>query len=304
MLRRVCLSLVALAACVDDIEIPQSAHASTGAATGPDTTDSGATTLVDPSSTGSTAATNLDFTTSSSTTDDSAGVGFVVDAGPSPLECSVIEQDCPPGEKCSPWADDGGSAYNASRCVPLDPARGDVDEPCTVRGTPTSGMDTCGLGLMCWFFEPGTSQGVCTPHCTGIDNAPTCDDPHRRCMVGANGVPALCLPNCDPLDPTSCWAGQGCYPVDDHLTCAPDASGDGGGPFETCEFINGCAPGSACLDAEEVGPCESDEAATCCTPFCSLTDPTCPQGTVCVPYHRDGAAAPKLFDLGFCGSPT
>ncbi len=48
MLRRVSLSRVALAACGDDIEIPQLAQPSTGAATDHHTTDSGATTAGGP----------------------------------------------------------------------------------------------------------------------------------------------------------------------------------------------------------------------------------------------------------------
>src|SRR5262245_15971404 len=31
-------------------------------------------------------------------------------------ECDVWAQDCPPGEKCMPWANDGGSSWNSLRC--------------------------------------------------------------------------------------------------------------------------------------------------------------------------------------------
>ncbi len=33
----------------------------------------------------------------------------------------IWAQDCPEGEKCMPWANDGGGSWNATRCSPLDP---------------------------------------------------------------------------------------------------------------------------------------------------------------------------------------
>jgi hypothetical protein len=58
--------------------------------------------------------------TGSSSTEVDPSAGFIVDpdgGGPS-IECDQWAQDCPPGEKCMPWANDGGSSWNATRCFP------------------------------------------------------------------------------------------------------------------------------------------------------------------------------------------
>ena len=48
------------------------------------------------------------------------GEGFIEmpDGGGATNECNQWVQDCPEGEKCMPWANDGGSAWNATRCRP------------------------------------------------------------------------------------------------------------------------------------------------------------------------------------------
>src|SRR5262245_46725118 len=50
-------------------------------------------------------------------------VGFIQDpdGGGVSIECDAWAMDCPRGEKCMPWANDGGSEWNATRCSPLDP---------------------------------------------------------------------------------------------------------------------------------------------------------------------------------------
>lgn len=48
--------------------------------------------------------------------------------------CDVFKQDCPEGEKCSAYADDGGTSWNASKCVPVN-GDGQPGEPCTVEGS-------------------------------------------------------------------------------------------------------------------------------------------------------------------------
>ena len=256
--------------------------------TGIDDTTSSTTSTGAPAST--TSSSSFETTDSTSTTDDSVGVGFIIDVdnGPDPFECSVIQQDCSRGEKCSPWASDGNAFYDATRCVPVAPDPDGVDEPCTVEGSVFSGIDSCVLGSLCWLIDADTLQGVCTPHCVGPDSALGCDDPDRSCHVGASGVPALCLPQCDPLDPGACGTGQGCYPIEQRFECAPDASGEDGGPFETCAFLNACDPGSACIDGV-------------CSPYCDVTAPDCPAGTQCIPFYAPGEGAPIHANLGVCG---
>lgn len=79
--------------------------------------------------------------------EDGAGTGGLFlsepDGGGTGFECDVFAQDCPPGEKCVPWANDGGGVWNATRCSPVDDDPAAPGEPCTVEGGPTSGIDDC-----------------------------------------------------------------------------------------------------------------------------------------------------------------
>lgn len=234
--------------------------------------------------------------------DESVGDGFLIapDGGGISIECSTFAQNCPRGEKCNAWANDGGSAWNATKCVPLDPDPAEVGEPCTVTGVGVSGLDSCALGSMCWDVDSETDQGYCVPFCSGSDGARLCSDPNRECNITGNGVLTLCFLNCDPLEPVPCPQGQGCYPADNRFVCAPDDSAEGGGPFEACEFINACDPGSTCRGADLVGLCDA-VAAGCCSPYCDTTGPTCPDGTQCVAYFEEGTTPPGYKDVGVCG---
>ncbi|MGH1343142.1 MAG: hypothetical protein ACRBN8_16410 [Nannocystales bacterium] len=132
----------------------------------------------------------------SSTADDPDGPGFIVapDGGGPGIECSTLEQDCPRGEKCNAWADDGGSAWNAAKCFPVVEDPDDVDARCSVEGSGISGVDSCDLGSICWFVDGRTLEGTCVSYCAGPHHTLTCEDPDRRCHVATGGVLALCLP--------------------------------------------------------------------------------------------------------------
>lgn len=276
---------------------------------------SGGSTTSDPmtgSTTNDAPTPEVSSTTSATSTTDAAAADssgttepdnlFIVppDGGATSWECSTFHQDCPPGEKCNAWANDGGSSWNALRCVPLvtDPA--EAGEPCTVEGSRASGLDSCALGSICWGVDAETGEGSCVPYCTGSTKSLGCGDPEQSCSIGSDGVLALCLSTCDPLEPSSCPQGQGCYPGGyASFVCAPDQSGDEGGLFDTCEFTNDCAPGFVCLTADNVGACDVD-APRCCVPFCDLLDPTCPAGTQCFPGVQEGAAQPGDENVGLC----
>lgn len=159
------------------------------------------------SSSTSTSSTTRDGTTTSTTASNDASsesghCGFVgcEDVGDSSFECSLWRQDCPPGEKCAPWASGGGSSWNGMRCVATAPNPDQPGEPCTTAGAVASGLDSCDVGSMCRDVDATTGTGRCVPHCTGTDSAPTCADPMRRCHVWGNGVLALCTAWCDPLE--------------------------------------------------------------------------------------------------------
>ncbi|MGH1343143.1 MAG: hypothetical protein ACRBN8_16415 [Nannocystales bacterium] len=233
----------------------------------------------------------------SSSTDEPTGNTFLIDPdGGVDIECSVFEQACPPGEKCNIWANDGGSMWNATRCVPVDRAPDIPGAPCTVESSPVSGLDSCALGSICWDVDSRTLEGTCVSFCTGSENAPVCED-GLTCAAG--NLVFLCLSTCDPLL-QNCVDGEGCYLLDDTLECAPDDSQDAGAAFETCTFPNACDPGLACTDAAVVGLCD-EGAETCCTPFCDLKDPTCLEGTQCISAFPEGMVPPGYEDVGVCG---
>jgi len=230
--------------------------------------------------------------------DEAAGGGDFIqdpDAGGGE-ECDIWAQNCPLGEKCMPWADDGGSAWNATRCSPLDPTPDGVGDPCTVEGSGVSGIDSCGLGELCWDVDNATSTGTCIELCSCDPEFPVCATPNTACAITNGGVLPVCLPVCNPLDPTACSQGQGCYPGGGLFQCAPDASGSSGAVGEGCDFLNGCDPGNFC------GTPACDGAGGCCTPFCTLDDVApCDGGAECVPFYEQGGAPDEcLATVGVC----
>jgi Mg-chelatase subunit ChlD len=141
----------------------------------------------------------------------------VFDAGSVSFECDLFAQDCPAGEKCVPWANDGGGEWNATRCSPIadDPAA--AGKPCTVEGGPTSGIDDCSQGSLCWDVDR-TNEGTCVSMCTGDASNPMCQG-DQWCYVGHDGSVAVCLPDLLCVDDGVCQCmclGEG------DPDCAPD----------------------------------------------------------------------------------
>jgi hypothetical protein len=208
------------------------------------------------------------------------------DGGSGSSECDPFVQDCPPGEKCMPWANDGGNSWNALKCVPIAPDPQQPGEPCTVEGSGVSGLDDCDIGSMCWDVDPETNMGTCVAMCVGDAGQPLCEDPCSTCIQANEGVLILCLPVCDPVA-QDCRDGLACYPVNEDFGCFPDAAGpDLGSAGDPCEFINACDPGLFCAPPESVPGCTG--AAGCCAFFCdpTLAEP-CPnaaEGVECVPW--------------------
>lgn len=227
-------------------------------------------------------------------------MGFVPSHDVRPAECSIWEEDCPRGEKCMPYANDGGNAWNDVRCVPIAPDAHAPGQTCMVEGDGATGIDDCALHSMCLYVDPSTGMGTCVAFCVGDANNPVCDDPEIDCHITANSVLLLCLPLCDPFA-QDCSEGRGCYPSSllDGFSCAPDASGDQGATGDPCVAVNECDPGSTCLDADAVPGCAS---LRCCSPFCDLSEPDapCPTGQSCEPWYAQGSAPPGYEDVGVC----
>lgn len=283
------------------------------------------TTGVDPSTTSLTPETSSssgeystsssgEYTGSSSTGGSSSSSGesssstgeviFIDPTDPPGEDCDPYLQDCPDGEKCNAWANDGGSNWNALGCFPVDPSPDQPGDSCTVEGSGVSGVDSCDVASMCWDVDAETNTGVCVAMCEGTPLNPTCADPATSCIISNGGVLNLCLPGCDPLL-QNCAEGQGCYPIDDAFVCAPDASGDQGSAGDPCEFINVCDPGTACVEDDAYGPgCFGSFG--CCSPFCDVDEvATCPEvGQECVPWFEEGMAPPGLASVGVCSVPV
>jgi len=227
---------------------------------------------------------------------------------PSDQDCNTYDQDCPDGQKCNAWANDGGSGWNALACFPIDPAQAQVGDVCTVEGSGASGYDSCDLGLICWDVDPETDLGTCIAYCQGSPANPVCADPNTTCIITNDAVLNLCLPICDPLLQDCDGSGSGCYPIGESFVCVPDAGGEQGAYGEPCEFLNVCDPGSYCATPEWVPNCEGSFG--CCSPYCDLTNPmasmNCPgfaDGQECIPWYEEGQAPPGYEDVGACGIP-
>ncbi len=242
------------------------------------------------------------------TSGGSSGGSFVEnpDGGGGAVECDIWAQDCPAGEKCMPWANDGGSSWNATKCSPVDPNPNQVGDPCTVEGSGVSGIDSCDEAMMCWDVDSDTGMGVCVAFCTGSEAAPQCADAGSSCNIRNDGVLILCLPGCDPLL-QDCPSTQECLPNSDGqgFHCVPDGSGDAGVAGDPCEYGNSCDPGLYCESADLVSGCTG--ASGCCAPFCDLTDSNACAGVAggvsCVPWYKQGTAPPGQENIGSCVLP-
>jgi hypothetical protein len=249
------------------------------------------------------AMTTLGATTTDGDSTDDAPCAFYAcppDVGGA-IECDVLVQDCPRGEKCMPWANDGGGTWNATRCSPLDDSPDAPGEPCTVEGSGTSGIDSCALGAMCFDVDPETNEGTCVELCSGTPADPQCDQADHACFIGNDGVLPLCLLTCDPLVAT-CPDGEACVPLADGFFCIT-TFGMPGAQGEPCLGAGTCDPGLVCLDGSVVLDCASTE---CCTAFCDTSGAPCPgadQGVTCQPWYEPGGAPPGLETLGACVLP-
>ena len=159
-------------------------------------------------------------------------------------------------------------------------------EACTYDGR-TLASDDCDANSMCY-------DGLCRSFCTGTADNPSCA-PGFGCTDGPGSVPfGVCLPICDPLA-QDCETDS-CYWQNGQFLCSPSGSIAIGEP---CGFVNDCAGGSACVDAELFPNCLG---AACCSPFCNLEQPDCASlpGTECVAWFEPGQAPVGLELLGSC----
>lgn len=307
--RLVCTAtLLGLFGCGSDRVLPS---ADAGSSSGDAGSTTGSTSTSGSASTGTTSSATTAADDTSEGSGSSSGALFFAepDVGDG-FECDTYAQNCPAGHKCTAWANDGGTSWNALRCVPVVDAPVGPGEACHVEGSATSGLDDCGLGSLCFRVDPKTMEGVCFPFCLGSESAPTCEDPGRACHQGSDGALNLCLPVCNPLQ-QDCGANETCIPLDDGWTCAPDDSGDAGVYGDPCEFVNRCDPGLLCLYPGLLPPglpCEG--TAGCCAEVCDLGDPLgdmqctgAADGVICQAWFLEDATPPGYEQVGVCALP-
>lgn len=118
------------------------------------------------------------------------------------------------------------------------------------------------------------------------------------------GVLNLCLERCHPLL-QDCAEGQGCYLGYSGFLCVPQASGEDGAAYDSCEFLNVCDPGLVCVDGTDEEGCPSN-AAGCCKTLCELgtSGSPCLPLEECVPWEwTDDDIPPELENIGQCKFP-
>ncbi len=254
-----------------------------------------------PSTSTTTATTDgVDPGPSDGTTTATGGCPFICESDhPGTINCDLWAQDCPEGEKCMPWANDGGRVWNANKCVPIHPDPKGQYEPCAVEGSPVSGIDDCDIHHMCFYVHPDTLQGVCLSMCIGSEANPQCPNPEEFCSIHDDGTLTLCQRECDPLM-SDCPAGMTCNrDFGYRFMCGADHSGSYG---DACDYLDSCGPDLFCLEASFVPGCTDTR---CCTEFCDLrqADPSSqctgePEGAECVAWYWE--APPGYELLGIC----
>ena len=232
----------------------------------------------------------------SSSTDSSTTHTFVPDVGDGEHACDPWVQDCPDGEKCVPYGSTGGN-WDANKCVPVL-GDGQAGDTCTWDGTSVA-TDSCGPDTYCWDVVEleGELVGVCTEFCTGTPDDPICDQ-ESSCVIVNEGSITLCIDTCDPLL-QACGEGLGCFWTNNDFNCVFTA-GDIA-EAQPCGYVNDCAPGLVCASSSVLPSCEGTD---CCTAYCDLSDPDCPDAaTECAPFFDEGTAPPNYVDIGVCILP-
>lgn len=239
--------------------------------------------------------------TTSTTGDEGEESDFIglVDQSSDFTMCDPWVQDCPRGQKCMPYSIDGSSSWNATKCTPIADDPNEDGEACSAFEGPFGGVDDCSAISMCFWVDAETNVGECVAFCVGTLEFPSCADGVTTCTLPSDGLPAVCLPLCDPLA-QDCAAGSGCYFVHDHFECDPDVSGASGAPGDACDAAGECDPGAVCVLGTAVPNCATQ---TCCASFCDLTAPSCTDGLECTPWHDDGEAPPGEENIGACLLP-
>lgn len=265
--------------------------------------DSATTRTIDgPTTTAPTPSTSTSTPTDITTSTGTTLHDFIAtpDGGPIDLpDCDPFAQDCPAGQKCAPWDEQGGNTWNGARCVDIigDGAPGD---PCTAPEGPVSGIDDCALGSLCWDVDE-QNHGTCVAQCSGSQVAPMCP-PKHGCTITAEYYLALCFPSCIPF-PDDCPENSLCIPYQSSFYCEPDDRGPKAQVNESCTNTR-CARDLVCLAASDASSA-CGQVGSCCQPYCEFPGAACPNpDQQCLSWYESWGFVPPGYEtLGFCGIP-
>jgi len=292
--------LTTLLACGPVTAPPEDAATTTTATSEPSTTNTApvpTTTASDPATSTSTSDASTSTATSTTHANDFINQSDILIHE----DCNVFTQNCPRGQKCAAWAEGGGSAWNATKCVDIT-GDGAPGEPCTAEGG-VSGIDDCALGSMCWDIDSKTQQGTCIKLCTGTPAEPICP-PMFQCYISGEGTLNLCLFHCDPLI-QDCPGTDLCIPDGEGFSCVSDDSGDEGQTNDPCEFANSCDKGLICLNTASASSACDQNTTGCCQPFCEYPGAPCPNpDQQCFQWYDPMMPIPPgNEDVGVCAIP-
>ncbi|MCH9685530.1 MAG: von Willebrand factor type A domain-containing protein, partial [Deltaproteobacteria bacterium] len=155
--------------------------------------------------------------------EEGGGQGFIdsPDGGGVGTECDIWAQDCPDGEKCMPWSNDGSGEWNATRCSPVADMPGSAGGACMVEGGPASGIDDCNERSMCWDVDRN-NDGTCIGFCLGEQDQPYCPG-DQWCFIGYEGAISVCMPAalCVPDGVCQCICPESADPDCEPEQCNP-----------------------------------------------------------------------------------
>lgn len=220
-----------------------------------------------------------------SDTSTSCTAGCGDDSG-APAECDIWAQDCPEGQKCAAWGEEGVGSWHAVRCVAVT---GDQQpgEPCTAEESGRSGMDDCVEGAMCWEVDADL-HGTCVALCTGTPAAPVCPA-DTFCAIWGEMVVGLCIPRCNPLL-QDCPDDEVCAPNGAEFRCDVDGTQEAVPVNAPCEFVTACDKGLTCIEASTASSaCDPQQGFGCCQPFCEFPGGPCPNpDQQCAQWYEPG----------------
>lgn len=228
----------------------------------------------------------------------SPGCEFICDDMARP-ECVVWDDDCPEGQKCTPYLTDPDAVVkfpDSTKCAPLPREPAALGELCLMEGDEL--LDNCDRGLLC--VLPSVGEKFCMKACSASQGRLFCAEPGYECAVYS--VYAVCLPECHPLIPPPykpCDSEHVCVPSDGVFACVPDKSGAGGQLYQGCNNIGSCKSGLACVNSSLSTNCNKN-SPSCCLSFCDLSNPSCDDpAEVCQAYFSK-PAPPGFANLGLC----